>query len=234
MATKNSKKIFHEGINDISSPFGYRKNPFNGNETVFHRGVDYKTYLKKLPQYGLVKGKVIRAGTDNTGAKFVEVEYPSLGHVGQYYHLDSIAVNVGDNVDENTIIGYTGNTGNSIAIHLHFGWYPIENKNKGYYDRGWSDFESYVFKDEPEEQLKWINPYPTLKIDKATTKDGYPVRIDPMSKETVYHAKAGDYLTVLEISSRPLDDGFKWAKVLTYGGTEGYIQIDLDYMHVEV
>ncbi|MEG0166186.1 SH3 domain-containing protein [Anaerorhabdus sp.] len=84
------------------------------------------------------------------------------------------------------------------------------------------------------EPMKWIAPYPTLKIDKETMKDGYPVRSQPMNKELVYTTKKGDYLSILEISSKPFDDGYKWAKVVNYGNEIGYIQVDLDYMHVEV
>lgn len=142
------KRLFHieEGIR-ISSSFGYRTSPINGKQE-FHRGVDYATGGRKLPQYGLDNGIVIKAGKDTTGALFVEVEYPNLGYIGQYYHLDSISVSKGQKVDENTIIGYTGTTGYSTGIHLHFGWYPIADKNISYYSRRWSNFEDFRFNDE--------------------------------------------------------------------------------------
>lgn len=84
------------------------------------------------------------------------------------------------------------------------------------------------------EPLKWIAPYPMLRITRSTTKDGYPIRTEPMGKTTVYMAKNNDYLEIIEVSSRYLDDSYKWAKVKTYGGDIGYIQLDLDYMRVEV
>ncbi|SJZ60932.1 hypothetical protein [Anaerorhabdus furcosa] len=85
-----------------------------------------------------------------------------------------------------------------------------------------------------QEPVKWIKPFPSIKIDRVTTDKGYPVRTQPMNKETVYWAQKGDYLSVLELSDKTLGDGYKWAKVVTYGNDTGYIQIDLDYMHVEV
>lgn len=139
------EKLFHrtDGIK-LSSPFGWRLlkgKPDN------HRGVDFSTGGRKLPQYGLTEGKVIRQGTDSTKANFVEVEYPSLGYVGQYYHLDSIATKLGQKVNTDTIIGYTGETGYSFGIHLHFGWYPIADKNVSYMKRRWSDFTKFKFEE---------------------------------------------------------------------------------------
>lgn len=46
-----------------------------------------------------------------------------------HYHLDSINVKKGQKVDENTIIGYTGDTGEVTGIHLHLGMkYIGQNK----------------------------------------------------------------------------------------------------------
>ncbi|HCY05999.1 MAG TPA: hypothetical protein DHS57_01535 [Erysipelotrichaceae bacterium] len=146
------KRLFHREDNIyIISPYGWRTR--NGKRE-FHRGVDYNTKGRKLAQYGLEKGKVIRQGKDGTGALFVEVEYPKLGYIGQYYHLDSINTYLGQEVTNETIIGYTGTTGISTGIHLHFGWYPIKDKNVSYYNRKWSDFESFKFKESEDKILK--------------------------------------------------------------------------------
>ena len=139
------KRLFHREDNIyIISPYGWRTR--NGKRE-FHRGVDYNTKGRKLAQYGLEKGKVIRQGKDGTGALFVEVEYPKLGYIGQYYHLDSINTYLGQEVTNETIIGYTGTTGNSTGIHLHFGWYPIADKNVSYMKRRWSDFTKFKFEE---------------------------------------------------------------------------------------
>lgn len=144
----NAKRIFHteEGIR-ISSFFGNRINPISKKQE-FHRGVDYATGGRKLPQYGLDEGTVLRCGYDGTGAIYAEVEFPKLGYIGQYYHLDRLAVTKGQKVNKNTVIGYTGTTGYSTGIHLHFGWYPIADKNALYFNRRWSNFEEFKFNEE--------------------------------------------------------------------------------------
>lgn len=104
----------------VTSPFGWRKDPFTG-ENKFHRGCDYGTHVKKWPQYGLEKGTVLSAGRDSSKAIFAWVRYPRLGIDLLHYHLDSVLVKKGQEIDENTIVGYTGKTGKATGIHWHMG-----------------------------------------------------------------------------------------------------------------
>lgn len=39
----------------------------------------------------------------------------------------------------------TGETGQATGIHLHFGWFKTENRNKAWNDKGWEDFEKYEY-----------------------------------------------------------------------------------------
>lgn len=120
-----SQLIFHSNTPYISSPYGNRKviNTSAGKTSSFHNGVDYATYGKKLAQYALEDGVVISVGRDVAygGALFVWVKYPRLGIKLLHYHLDRYVVKVGQKVNKNTIIGYTGKTGRATGIHLHLG-----------------------------------------------------------------------------------------------------------------
>ena len=120
-----SNLIFHNASHKITSPYGYRDviNTSKGSTSSFHDGVDYGTYNKKLPQYAIESGEVLSCGTDwlYGGAKYVWVKYPRLGVKMLHYHLDSVKVKKGQAVDENTVLGYTGETGMATGIHLHLG-----------------------------------------------------------------------------------------------------------------
>lgn len=120
---KLSERIFKRKAK-LTSPYGYRIHPVTKVKS-FHYGCDYGTNLEKWNQYALESGKVIACGVDTAqgqnNALFAWVEYPRLGIKVLHYHLDKVMVKKNQLVDENTIIGTTGSTGNSTAIHLHLG-----------------------------------------------------------------------------------------------------------------
>lgn len=160
--SKNGKLIFKNFDPYVTSKFGYRDAIYKNGKLISkaggHDGVDYGTNGKKLAQYAIEDGKVLACGTDSTKAKFVYVYYPRLAMVGLHYHLDSYKVKKGQKVTAETILGYTGTTGNSTGIHLHYGWFPYSNWGKAWKNRGWLDFEKYEYvapvKEEPKEEPK--------------------------------------------------------------------------------
>lgn len=147
--SKNGRLIFKNFDPVVTSEFGYRIHPIS-KVRKFHQGVDYGTNGKKLAQYALEDGIVTGCGTDNTGAKYVYVKYPRLGKTAIHYHLDSYTVKNNQKVDANTIVGYTGATGQVTGVHLHFGWFPTEDRNKAWDKKRWEDFEAYEFPKEEE------------------------------------------------------------------------------------
>ena len=130
MMSKITEKIFKGSKHYITSNFGDRSSiVVNGVTTpTFHNGTDYGTDGKKLPQYALEKGTIVNLGTDQAGAKFVVINYPRLNVNMSHYHLDSIKVSKNQQVDNNTIIGYTGKTGLATGIHLHLAIYDLNKK----------------------------------------------------------------------------------------------------------
>lgn len=101
----------------VTSPFGYRKDPFNGRR-AYHEGLDMAGAVG-APLYATAPGKVVRAGRNGFYGKMVEVKHP-LGFSTRYAHMHKILVNVGDELDTGDKIGLVGNTGRSSASHLHY------------------------------------------------------------------------------------------------------------------
>ena len=84
-----------------------------------HTGIDYgcPMHTKILASND---GEVVAAGWDLTGYGFrVILRHPD-GMATLYGHLDSISVNMGDEVKQGQEIGISGNTGKSTGPHLHF------------------------------------------------------------------------------------------------------------------
>jgi murein DD-endopeptidase MepM/ murein hydrolase activator NlpD len=101
----------------VSSPFGYRADPFSG-ATRFHAGVDIAAaYGREVPSAGV--GEVIFSGAQGGYGNTVVVEHAD-GIRTRYAHLSSIQVEVGTRVDAGTVVGRVGSSGRSTGPHLHF------------------------------------------------------------------------------------------------------------------
>ncbi len=107
-----------EGI-PVDSPQG---KPIDGYITqrahAGHIALDFGA-PEGTPVYATMDGEVIYAGWNNEGyGNLVIVEN---GPYKTYFaHLSSIPVKVGDRVKAKTVIGLSGNTGNSTGPHLHY------------------------------------------------------------------------------------------------------------------
>ena len=127
-------KIFPNGGYYISSGWGKRRFWYNKEKRWvedFHNGIDYATYGKKLPQYAVEDGYIIKSAKASDGANYIWVAYPRLGKKFLHYHLDSRSVVTGQKVKAGTLLGYTGMTGFATGIHLHLG---MKNINGGDYE----------------------------------------------------------------------------------------------------
>jgi len=101
----------------ITSRYGFRNNPFNGQRT-FHNGIDMAT-APGTAVFAALDGTVTATGFDVVYGNYVIISHHS-GYQTMYAHLNSILVSRGRAVTTNTRIGTVGNTGQSTGPHLHF------------------------------------------------------------------------------------------------------------------
>lgn len=100
------------------SGYGYRIDPFTKKRTM-HWGMDFSAKTG-TPIYATGDGRISRA--DNRAVGFgnhVRIDH-GFGYVSIYAHMDKIAVRRGNIVKRGDLIGYVGNTGRSVAPHLHY------------------------------------------------------------------------------------------------------------------
>ena len=102
----------------ISSPFGYRSNPFSGQRT-FHAAIDI-VVNRGTPIKATREGKVAYTGYNAVFGNYVIIRH-SDGYQSLYAHLDRVLTKKGVSVNQGEVIGLSGNTGQSTGPHLHFG-----------------------------------------------------------------------------------------------------------------
>jgi murein DD-endopeptidase MepM/ murein hydrolase activator NlpD len=101
----------------VSSPFGYRRDPFLGLAEL-HPGVDL------VQEYGAevhatAGGRVTHAGPMGGYGDMVEIDHGN-GLVTRYGHLSEVLVAEGQQVTAAAILGRIGSTGRSTGPHLHY------------------------------------------------------------------------------------------------------------------
>jgi murein DD-endopeptidase MepM/ murein hydrolase activator NlpD len=101
----------------ISSYFGEREDPFDGQET-FHKGVDFAG-TKGSTVVAVAAGVVTWAGERSGFGKMVEINHGD-GYVTRYGHNEKTLVSVGETVKRGDPIGLMGSTGRSTGPHVHF------------------------------------------------------------------------------------------------------------------
>ncbi|AFV01412.1 MAG: peptidoglycan DD-metalloendopeptidase family protein [Dehalobacter sp. 4CP] len=102
----------------ISSPFGYRRNPFGGWSSEFHSGIDIACDYG-TPVQAVAAGTVTYAGYDGYWGRRVQIDH-GYGVVTFYAHNSKLTVKVGDTVQKGEIVAYSGNSGRSTGSHLHY------------------------------------------------------------------------------------------------------------------
>jgi len=84
----------------------------------FHKGMDF-TAPKGTPIYASGDGTVSLAQRSTTFGKVVFIEH-GYGYKTVYAHMSKMAVKRNAKVKRGDLIGYVGNTGLSVAAHLHY------------------------------------------------------------------------------------------------------------------
>jgi murein DD-endopeptidase MepM/ murein hydrolase activator NlpD len=104
----------------LTSGFGDRVNPFHKG-TYHHTGIDVTFPRGTVVVAGgtgtvtSVKRSALQAGYGNA----IEIDH-GHGFVTRYAHLEEITVRVGQKIEKGMQIGTVGNSGGSIAPHLHY------------------------------------------------------------------------------------------------------------------
>ena len=83
-----------------------------------HRGIDI-AQPAETPILASGDGTVARVGTDPFLGDFLELQH-GLGYLTVYGHCSRVVVRAGVSVRRGQVIGYTGQTGEAAAPHLHF------------------------------------------------------------------------------------------------------------------
>lgn len=105
------------GTIKISSPFGGRIDPING-ERSFHPGIDLMGAYR-TPVYATGPGVVVHAGWYGGYGNMVEIDHGHGVHT-RYGHLYKVKVNVGQHITGHKVIGLLGSTGRSTGPHVHY------------------------------------------------------------------------------------------------------------------
>lgn len=115
----------------ITSPYGYRIDPFGSGEKEWHGGIDFVGSDKVIR--AVSNGKVAWAGSVSKTAGGRTWEWGTYCRVEKtdgtkeyYCHLDSLFVKAGQTVKAGDPIGMEGVTGNVTGRHLHF---EVRNKS---------------------------------------------------------------------------------------------------------
>lgn len=116
-ATQAEKPMAAPAVGDISSPYGWRTDPFKGGK-AWHAGLDIAAPAGESVA-ACWDGTVTFAGTKGGYGNVVEITHPG-GWTSVYGHLRTAAVRVGETVTAGEKIAEIGSTGRSTGPHLHF------------------------------------------------------------------------------------------------------------------
>jgi murein DD-endopeptidase MepM/ murein hydrolase activator NlpD len=101
----------------LSSPYGIRKDPFSGRQTM-HKGIDFAG-APGAPVISTGAGLVVWADEMFGYGKLVEVDHGN-GYRTRYGHNKKITVTVGDIVVKGQEVARIGSTGRSTGPHVHY------------------------------------------------------------------------------------------------------------------
>lgn len=103
----------------VSSPYGWRANPWGNGPSEFHEGIDL-VGASGTSIYASKAGTVATTGYDASAGNYVIINHGD-GYYSYYLHLSSFAVSTGQSVGQGSLVGGMGTTGGSTGVHLHFG-----------------------------------------------------------------------------------------------------------------
>ncbi|MEO0405803.1 MAG: M23 family metallopeptidase [Cyanobacteria bacterium P01_A01_bin.135] len=102
----------------ISSPFGWRVHPIFGDHRL-HTGTDFAV-PQGTPVVAAFSGRVALSDILGGYGVTVVLQHDKQSTQTLYGHLSEVFVKSGEWVEQGTVIGRVGSTGNSTGPHLHF------------------------------------------------------------------------------------------------------------------
>lgn len=120
-----------DGIHTITQLFGEHLMDYSRFGLIGHNGIDYACTIG-TPIRAAFGGVVERARDDPNGyGLHVKLKHPD-GVWTIYGHMSEIYACSGQVVEEGTVLGLSGNTGNSTGPHLHFEVRVLGQESNGY------------------------------------------------------------------------------------------------------
>lgn len=134
--------VINGELTRIATSFGPKIHPFF-RTMVQHNGVDYAV-AEGTRVFATADGVVARSRTESGAGLTVVLEHAG-GYQTRYSHLDRSMAAEGARVRRGDIIGLSGNTGLSLAPHLHyevrFGSRPVDPVNYFFYELGPEEYD---------------------------------------------------------------------------------------------
>ncbi len=109
--------VSNKDLTRLHTIFGLRLHPLLGYVRP-HNGLDF-TAPKGSPVYATGDGKVAAAQNSSSYGNIVYIDH-GFQFETRYAHLTSYIVQAGQLVKRGQVIGYVGDTGLSVAAHLHY------------------------------------------------------------------------------------------------------------------
>ncbi|HTK17936.1 MAG TPA: M23 family metallopeptidase [Mucilaginibacter sp.] len=105
-------------LSSITSAFGYRSDPFDGESAELHPGIDFRG-AKGDPVHVTADGNVVFTGRKGGYGNCIIIQHKNDFQT-LYGHLSHIDVKEGQSVKTGDVIGKVGSTGRSTGTHLHY------------------------------------------------------------------------------------------------------------------
>jgi murein DD-endopeptidase MepM/ murein hydrolase activator NlpD len=110
--------VSNTDLSRMASGFGYRIHPIYKTRKL-HAGMDFSAKTG-TPIYATGDGKISKVRRSRKGyGNHVVIEH-GYGYKTLYAHMSKYIVKKGQKVKRGDVIGYVGNTGTSVAPHLHY------------------------------------------------------------------------------------------------------------------
>ncbi len=110
--------VSNKNLSRIASGYGYRIHPIYKTRKL-HTGMDFSA-KSGTPIYATGDGKISKLRRSRRGyGNHVIIDH-GYGYKTLYAHMKKYIVQKGQKVKRGEVIGYVGNTGTSVAPHLHY------------------------------------------------------------------------------------------------------------------